>query len=88
MTDDELIAGMLYMIDLESRAELEHVLSCKDCSLWDMCDPGGPYYCDAFFETFRGREPAKPVSHSSQYVSKLWSQQIMEALQRDLHHRG
>lgn len=49
-----LFWSALDLLELESRAELRHVLDCDDCVIFDSYDGGAPQYCRAFQVKFRG----------------------------------
>lgn len=83
MTDAEIITLTQEALQVTSRAELEHVLSCGDCYLFDRDDGGGPHYCRAFDIDFRGYVPREPTPESvarGAYMVKLWGPMIREAL--------
>lgn len=77
MTDEELIARAQEALEVESREELEHVLTCSDCYLFDQCDYG-PFYCLEFRKTFRGYVPAERPAGG--FIPAVWSNAILEAL--------
>lgn len=77
-----LLARLMDLVDLGSRAELVHVLGCGDCYLFDACDGGGPHFCAAFLVEFRGY--VAPDGDSLVVIPELWGSVILAALQRDV----
>lgn len=80
MTDAELIERAQSVLEVESRAELEHLLTCGDCYLFDQDDGGGPHFCRAFRIEFRGW--VAPEQSASGLIPAVWSAEILEALRR------
>lgn len=80
MTDAEIIERVQNALEVDSRAELEHVLTCDDCYLFDPCDGGAPHYCLEFRKTFRGFVPSPPPEFS--YVPTLWAQELLNAARK------
>jgi hypothetical protein len=80
VTDAEMIERMQSALDVESRDELEHVLACDDCYLFDQYDGGGPHFCLEFRRIFRGYVP--PEQTAGGYVPTLWARTILDSMRR------
>lgn len=79
MTDRiDRIQGVLEMLQLDSVDELDHVLECETCYLFDSYDGGGPHYCREFWQEFRGwTYVATEASPEAQIVMKLWGPEML-----------
>jgi hypothetical protein len=85
MRNRDLIRAMQRALDV-TRPELEHVLTCKDCYLFDS-DDAGPHFCHAFEIEFRGwvpRERTPEEQEQAQMWMNIYGPAIQQALQRNL----
>lgn len=78
MRTRKLLAKTLELLELESRAELEHVVNCDHCDL----DDGG-WYCREFRMRFRGWTPSRS-GQTLVAISPVWTKTILAALQRNI----
>lgn len=84
MKDAKVIAQLGELLGLNSRAEIEHFLKCDDC---DIGYEGMPELCWPAREKFRGvKRPVYEDSPMSDAIKKLWSQEILDQCQRNLHY--
>lgn len=85
METEDIIAETQARLGLESRAELEHALTCSDCYWFDRDDGGSPHWCQAFRIQFRGyvaREPTPEETARTRAVAALWEPVLRQALTR------
>jgi hypothetical protein len=74
-----------------TRPELEHVLTCGDCYLFDPYDGGGPHFCLAFETEFRGyvpRERTPEEQARANAMAALYAPLIKQALQCHMVYGG